>query len=191
MKTTELLTTMIPTLNAVRGAGAFNVVVARLTGDLVERIRVAANDDRIVAADLLQALDGLDKAKTFEEQQSAMATAVTVADALLGAIASGTVQVADRVAPAARDLIARIAVDVAGLEDVFRPDPVVLHRIRTDASELSVLVDAEIREGLRPADHAYNAAQLFDNADRLTGASYAELERAGAAIVMNVRALAA
>lgn len=191
MNTTALLTSIIPTINAVRGGGAFNVVIARQASGLAERVRLAANDDRIVVSPLLDALAQLDAATAFETQQAAMNAVVTEADALLGQIMGGNAVVADRIAPAARDLVARITTDVASLQDVFRPDPSILRRMRTDASELSVLVDAEIREGLRPGEHAYLAAQVFDQADRLEEATYAQLETAAAEIARHVRALAA
>lgn len=191
MKTTAILTSLIPTLNAVRGGGAFNVVISRQAAEMAERVRVAANDDRIVAEGLLAALKVLDGAGDFETQQAAMTGVVEKADALLGAIHHGNVEKADRVIPAARDLISRIAADVASIQDVFRPDPAVLRRLRADASELTVLVDAEIREGVRPGDHATIAAKIFDDADRLSGCGYAEQERAGTAIASAVVLLAA
>lgn len=191
MKTIAILTRIIPTLNAVRGGGAFNVVIAGQAAPIAEELRVAANDDRLGVGAILAALANLGKAQAFEDQQAAMAEVLFFADNLLGEIAAGTAQRVDRVALTSSDLIKRIAADVAAIRDVFAPSPDVLRRLRADASEMASLVDAEIIEGIRPGEHANYAAIVFDQADRLVEENHDGRERAGAAIAKNVRLLAA
>ena len=191
MKTTTVLTQIIPTLNAVRGSGAYNVVIAGRAGPLAEDLRKAANDDRLNVNALLLALEGLAQAAEFEAQQQAMEQVLHFADTLLGEIANGTAPQADRISHEPRDLIQRINEDVASIRDVFSPKAEVMNRIRANASELASLVDAEVFEGRRPGEHATYAAIVFDHADRLAEEGHRGREAAGTAIIKNIQLLAA
>lgn len=191
MKTTAVLTRIIPTLNAVRGSGAFNVVIAGLAAPITEELRVAANDDLLSATALLGALAKLAAAKEFETQQAAMAEVILFADRLLGEIVAGTAPRADRISLTARDLVKRIAADVDSIRDVYAPSAEVLSRIRRDASEMASLIDAEIIERARPEDHATYAAIVFDQADRLFDSGHSGREKAGEVITKNIQLLAA
>lgn len=191
MKTTAVLTRIIPTLHAVRGSGAYNVVIAGQAAPLAEELRVAANDDRLAVGALLFALGKLGEATEFEPQQQAMAEVLLYADTLLGEISTGTAKRVDRVALTAADLVKRITADVNSIRDVFSPNRETLRRIRSDASEMASLIDAEIIEGKRPAEHANYAAVVFDQADRLEESDHDGREIAGGAISRNIGLLAA
>lgn len=182
MKTVAVLTRLLPTINAVRGSGAFNVVIATQAPKVAEDLRKAANDDRIVVTPLLGALDSLANAKMFEDQQTSMQLVGHLADQLLGDIAAGNVEHAQVVASSVDDITQRISTAVAAMRDVFQPDHQELRKIRADASELSALVDAEVGEGTRDAAQAVLAAQIYDAADRLVDDSYAERQRSLQAI---------
>jgi len=191
MKTTSVLTRIIPTLDAVRGSSAFNVVIAGAATPMAEDLRTAANDDRIAAGALVDAMKSVAVAKTVADQQAAMAAALVLSNALLVSIADGTAPRLDSVTYEARDLLKRIATDIASMRDVFTPDAAVMDRIRKDASELTTLIDAEIMEGMRPGDHAMIAAKVFDNADRLATSRYGDREAASLIIARDVELLAA
>lgn len=167
MKTSTVLTRLIPTIAAVRGSGAFNVVIANQAPSIAEDLRKAANDDRIVVDPLLTVLGRLASAGEFEPQQQAMAEVARLADSLLGDIAGGTVVHAAVVHSNIRDLLKRIRTNATSLIDVFRANPATLAAIRADAAEATSLVDAEIREGLRDEEHALIAARLYDAAERV------------------------
>lgn len=178
-------------IGAVRGSGAYNVVVQRQAPVLAERLRVAANDDRFVVTPLMEALGRLAAAEEFEEQQIAMAETLELADTLLGAISNGSVETAQRIAPTVSDLVKRLQKSVGDIRDVYSPGVAVIKQIRADAAELSVMVDSEIIEGRRDEDHAIIAAQIFDEADRLQSDDYAVRERMTMALVRDVARLAA
>ena len=167
MKTIAILTRIIPTLSGVCGSGIFNVVVGNEAVRVREEIRKAANDDLISADLLLASLAALGSARRFEEQQKAVHDTVDAADALLGAIRDGSVMTIDRVPNTVGDLLTRLRADVASIQDVFRPSQTIIGRIRRDAAELSMLVDAGVHEGVRDADQAAAAATIYDHADRL------------------------
>lgn len=191
MKTTAILTRIIPTISGVRDGGAFNIVIAGLAAPLAEDLRQAANDDRIDVAELLDAIQDLGKATEFEGQQQAMNDIISAADTLLGHIAAGVAPRAESIAYTVGDLIKRIETDVLSIRDVFKPGKDVLRRIRADASELSSLIDAEIISKARPSDHAGHAAMIFDNADRLEEVDHGGREQAGDAIIRKIALLAA
>ena len=191
MKTVPVLTQLLPMIGAVRGSGAYNVVVQRQAPVLAERLRVAANDDRFVVTPLMEALGRLAAAEEFEEQQIAMAETLELADTLLGAISNGSVETAQRIAPTVSDLVKRLQKSVGDIRDVYSPGVAVIKQIRADAAELSVMVDSEIIEGRRDEDHAIIAAQIFDEADRLQSDDYAVRERMTMALVRDVARLAA
>jgi len=177
MKTIAVLTRLLPTINAVRGSGAFNVVIASHAPALAEDLRRAANEDHLVVTPLLGALEDLGRAKEFEPQQTSMALVAQLADALLGDIAAGTAERASVIASNVEDITRRITRTAESMRDIFKADPAALRDIRADAAELSSLVDAEVREGTRDADHAVLAAQIYDVADRMPDEAYAARQR--------------
>lgn len=191
MKTIAVLTRLLPTINNVRGSGAFNVVIASAAATIAEDLRKATNADRIVATPLLGALDGLAKAREFEAQQSSMALVAELADKMLGDIASGDVERAAVVPLNVVDITQRIGRAARSLQDVFKVEASALREIRADASELTSLVDAEIREGARDPEHAVIAAQIYDIADRIPDEGYADRQRGLAAIAGYTDRLAA
>lgn len=178
MKTIAVLTRMLPTINAVRGSGAFNVVIASNAPKMAEDLRKAANDDRIVAAPLLGALQGLASAADFETQQASMQLVGMLADQMLGDISSGNIEQAHVIPSNINDIVQRIKEHASSMRDVFRPDAAKLRQIRIDASELSALVDAEVREGLRDEGHSILAAQIYDMAERMVDNGYDARQRA-------------
>lgn len=191
MKTTTILTHIIPTLSAVKESKTFNVVIAGRAAPLAEELRIAANDDLIDATTLIGALQRLSAAAETAAQQTAMAEAHMLADMLLGAIVEGRAARLDRARNTADDLVRRITRDVASIIDVYQPSRQVLSRIRQDAAELTTLVDADIREGARPDEHAVIAEKIFDAADRLVEASYGERDAASRSIASDIASLAA
>lgn len=191
MKTPTVLTRIIPTLSAVKDSRVFNVVIAGAAAPMAEDLRTAANDDLIDAASLVGALQRLAVADGIDGQQAAMAEALLLADMLLGSIAEGRAVRIERVAHTAADLVRRITTDVSGIIDVFQPMRSVFVRIRRDASELAVLIDAEIRDGLRPPEHALVAERVFDAADRLLEASYGDRDAASRSLAAEIEVLAA
>ncbi len=191
MKTIGILKNMIPSLSAVRGAGNFNPVIGGFVGDLTEQVRKAANDDLIVVAPLIDALNDLESAQEFEEQQTALVLSVVLADMLLSQIADGSIPRLDRPISTVADLIEAVRKDVASIQDVFRPAPAVLDRIRTNAAELCTVIDAEVLAGERSEEHAMLSARIFDAADRMLEADYATRERDGIAITREINQIAA
>lgn len=191
MKTTTILTRIIPTLSGVKESKTFNAVIAGRAAPLAEELRQAANDDLIDAETLIGALQRLASAAETASQQTAMAEAYLLADMLLGAISEGRAVRIDRVRNTSGDLVRRITRDVASIVDVYQPSRQVLARIRQDAAELTTLVDADIREGVRPAEHAIVAEKIFDAADRLAGASYGDRDAATRSIADDIMSLAA
>lgn len=191
MKTTAVLARLLPTINAVRGSGAYNVVIASQAPIVAEDLRRAANDDRIVATPLLDALADLAAARQFEPQQAAMQRISHLADDLLGAIAAGRAATADVVHSNVEDITSRIAATTASLRDVFQPDAQRLKSIRADASELSAIIDAEVLEGTRDPEHAVVAARIYDVADRITDGGYDTRQRGLADLAAYVKRLAA
>ena len=191
MKTIAILTRLIPTLGGVCGSGVYNVVVGAEAARVHEDVRKAANDDLISASDLLDALSALNAARDFEAQQKAVHQTVDAADALLGAIRDGSVMTVDRVPNTIGDLVARLRIDVASIQDVFRPAATVVDRIRRDAAELSILVEAEVLDGTRHAHEASIAASVYDHADRLRDGGPAERDRREEAIRRGLDRIAA
>lgn len=191
MKINAVLTRILPTLNAVRGSGVFNVAIGRQAPITAEQLRVAANDDRIVVEDLLASLGRLQAAPAFELQQQAIIEITDRCQALLAEIAAGTAPRAQRVRLTARDLVLRISRAATAIQDVFRPDPAVLRGLRTDAAELNALVDAEIAEGARNEKHAQHAARLYDAADALESDDYAERDAAVVEVAKQAKLLVA
>lgn len=191
MKTTSVLARLIPSVAAVRGSGAFNVVIASQAPRYAEELRVAANDDLIAVDGVRVALAALAAATEFEPQQQAMADVVDQADTLLGAIVKGDAPKIDRAKPTVLDLARRIDRDVLSVQDVYRPDQAVLRRIRADAAEMSALVDAEIGEGTRDEAHGQIAAFVYDAADRMQELDHATRDEAGTVIARRIGALAA
>lgn len=191
MKTTAVLTRLLPTINAVRGSGAYNVVIASQAPIIAEDLRKAANDDRIVASDILAALSELASAGQFEQQQAAMQRISHLADKLLGDIAAGSAKTADVVPSTVGDIVARIAATATSLLDVFAPDAEAMRSLRADASELSAIVDAEVLERSRDDDDAVTAARIYDIADRIADGGYDARQRALADIVAHAKRIAA
>lgn len=191
MKTIGILKSMIPSLNAVRGAGNFNPVIGGFVGDLTEQVRKAANDDLIVVAPLIGALKDLESAKEFEEQQKALVLSVEFADTLLSQIADGSIPRLDRPISTVADLVEAIRKDVTSIQDVFRPASATLDRIRTNAAELCTIVDAEVAAGERDEEHAMLSARIFDAADRMPDADHATRERDGSTITREITKIAA
>lgn len=191
MKIVSILTRIIPTLNAVKGAKVFNVVISTRAPAFAEELRVAANKDGIAVSALLGAMKTLSEATGVEDQQVALADAIMLSDTLLGQIAAGEPPHADRIPLTTSDLIKEIANDIDSIRDVFAPKAETLRRIRMNASEVASLVTAEVIEKERPDSHASYAAIIFDQADRLEEESHAGREHASTLIAKNIKLLAA
>lgn len=191
MKTIGILKNMIPTLSAVRGSGHFNPIIGDCAGDLAEQVRKAANDDLLAVSPLLDALNDLKIAQEFEEQQTALVLSVVLADMILGQIADGSVPRLDRPISTVFDLVEAIRKDVASIQDVFRPAPAILGRIRTNAAELCTIIDAEVLAGERNEEHAMLSARIFDAADRMVDADHATREHDGVTITREITQIAA
>lgn len=191
MKTIPVLTHLIPMLNAVKRSSVYNAVVADQAPVLARKLQEAANDDLFIVTPLLGALQRLAEAADFEPQQVAMAETLHLADGLLGSISDGSVARADRKLRTSAELVESLTRDAAAIVDVYSPHAGVLRRMRSDAAELGVLVDAEIREGTRPSSHAELATLILDGTDRLRSGDFAVREQQTTAINRYVREIAA
>lgn len=191
MKTIAILTAFIPSISAVRNGGVFNNSIPNHVGYFVENITRAAEEDRIDIENILEAVEVLVAAKEFEEQQVALAALQTQADTLLGQLREGTAPAADPAKFAIGDLLLQMRKDVLNIMDVFNPDREIVRRIRANASELTVLAEAEIMENKRAANDAMIVAKVFDCADRIQSDDYLEREAASRQIQKHLKAIAA
>lgn len=190
MKTQTFLTRALPLLANVKNIGVFNNVVAGMAGGLIADLRAAAAEDRIVVSDLENALRGIAAATQFEPQQAAIAEAHAQADALLGAIVGGTWTPAEMVLSNTRELVSRILAEASPMRDVFAIQPQKARTIRSAAAELNSIINAEVADGLRPANDSEIAERLFDGADGLEEDSYTVRAAALDAVLANAGKLA-
>lgn len=191
MKTIAILTAFIPSISAVRNGGVFNNSIPNHVGHFVENITSSAEEDRIDISSVLSAVEVLVAAKEFEEQQLALADLQAQADLLLGQLRNGTAPAADPAKFAIGDLVLQMRKDVLNILDVFNPDREIIRRIRTNASELTALVEAEILEKKRAENDAITFAQVFDCADRIQSNDYLERDAASREIQKHLKAIAA
>lgn len=174
MTTESCIKNALPILGNAANTGIFSNATASFAASLAKELHAAAAEDLIDVTPLALAVGTLVSATEFEAQQLGLAATIAQADALLDLMHNGEVPRAAAPVITSQDLVARILKAAGTMRDVFKPNIETARTIRADASELSSLIDGEVRDETRPSEAALLAAQLFDSADRLAANDYGE-----------------
>lgn len=168
MKSIEVIKQIIPVLTTIQGAGCFSNSLVATVKSWKKNLVTAACEDKIDLSDAVIALEEMERAPDFENQQDAIATSIAMFHEMLDDIPAGKMPVYVPPSETRQQVARRLSVNIEKTIDTLSVNRNNLDQMLKDASVLTVMVRGAIYDGdISPeeeiaAELTYNAIENFD-----------------------------